>query len=300
MLVVVSTFFGVLLANFIIEVGLAGRVGAPLNPLMGVAGLPRELSIAALIGTMDGRAGHSIVSSLRRKNEIGDEAVIAYNLTTMPLAFISILLKFYMPVVLAALGLVAGGAFLILTFISSLIGMFIGILYGRRKLSDGKRLRLKQRTGKKSRGEAFRSSFSRAVGMTKYVFKRYIVVILLLLVLTRTGFFDWIAKAIQGLTVTGLSPHSLVALSTCAVSPIAGIFMVGDMLRGGLVGIRETLLVLIIGRLLFTLAFEYPRHSFPFYVSMYPAKLAAKLTLTLMLTTVLSTPVLIFITLAAF
>jgi len=51
----------------------------------------------------------------------------------------------------------------------------------------------------------------------------------------------------------------------------------------------------LIGRFLFISIMDYPRHSFPFYASIFPVKLASKLVLVGIAVNALSTPILITI-----
>jgi len=97
-------------------------------------------------------------------------------------------------------------------------------------------------------------------------------------------FFDWLKSAFQSyISTMGFSLEFALILSVQSISPTMGILAAGEMLRQCLIGVKETLLVLILGRLIFLIVFDYPRHSFPFYVSMYPTKLAAKPTMTTLL-----------------
>ncbi len=84
-----------------------------------------------------------------------------------------------------------------------------------------------------------------------------------------------------------------VILSVQSVSPTIGVLTAGEILRQRLISIKEILVALFLGRLIFLIIFDYPRHSFPFYASMYPIKLAAKITTASLLVHVIATPILL-------
>lgn len=63
------------------------------------------------------------------------------------------------------------------------------------------------------------------------------------------------------------------------ISPISAVLTAGELLRNGLIGVKECLIVLSIGKLLFLIVMDYPRHSFLLYASFFPARLASKLVL---------------------
>jgi len=93
--------------------------------------------------------------------------------------------------------------------------------------------------------------------------------------------------------VLPISPAILTVAATYAATPIAGYQLAGSMLLKGLLTVKEVLIALFLGRTFFGVVSEYPRHSFPFYISIYPVKLAAKLTAILLLYTIVSSTVMI-------
>lgn len=289
-----STFVGVFIAYILMEIGLAEKISKPLKPLMKACKLPKELSIPAMMGVLDHKAEHSVISSLRKNNLLNDSAVLAYNLATMPLSFVFFFFKLYLPVVIVSLGLYVGLLYIAFSLLTSMVAMIVGIAYGRVKL-ECKSINIPQKIDSPVKKKTVaKNSLKKAMGMTTYVIKRYILVLITMTALTFVGFFDWLKVVIQSYTSSiGFSPEFAFILSVQSVNPTIGILTAGEILRKSLISIKEVLIALLLGRLLFLIIFDYPRHSFPFYVSMYPAKLAAKLTMALILVQAIATPILL-------
>ncbi|MDI9610729.1 MAG: hypothetical protein QFX36_05315, partial [Archaeoglobales archaeon] len=76
-------------------------------------------------------------------------------------------------------------------------------------------------------------------------------------------------------------------------SPMSAVLTAGEFLRNGLIDVKESLIALLIGRFLFIAIMDYPRHSLPFYASIFPVKLASKLVLAGILVNAFATPILV-------
>lgn len=284
---ITATFLGVLAANILIQLGYIEKAGFIFVPLMRAAKLPKQLSFPALVGVIDGRAEHSIVSSYMRQSRIGETEVIAYNLVTTPIAVLFYLYRYYLPVYIVSLGLIVGGIYILLSFISSLVAFLIGVIYGRLKIR-GANIPVENRLGKVRRKD-IRDCIKSAASTTLYIAKRYIVITIILLILDYFGIFSQLQLILKAAKIP-LSPQGLAIVTTQIASPTAGVLMAGELLKNGSITVKEALVALILGRFLFLLSQDYPRASFPFYASMYSMGTAAKLVLFSALATSISTP----------
>ncbi|MCS7130467.1 MAG: hypothetical protein NZ872_03505 [Archaeoglobaceae archaeon] len=291
----VACFLGVFLANLILEFGLANFFSKPLAPLMRSANLPEIFSVPAMISAIDVRGGLSIVGSLREKNGIDDSTVVAYKLVTRPFSTVFFLFRYYLPISLAALGFFAGSAYIALSFASAFICMLIGIFYGRLRVKKIE-VNLELPKNSKNRNDVIKSSLSSAIEMTKKVVSRYIVITVLITLLLFAGFFDLISKTVDAYTKQfGFSSNFAVLISIHLFSPMSSVLTAGEFLRNGLISVKECLIALLIGRFLFIAIMDYPRHSLPFYASIFPVKLASKLVLAGIVSNAIATPILIAI-----
>jgi len=288
-----ACFLGVFLANLILEFGLAKLISKPLAQLMRFANLPAVFSIPAIISTIDVRGGLSIVGSLKEKNGIEDSAVIAYKLVTRPFSTVFFLFRYYLPVSIAALGFFVGSIYIALSFASAFICMLIGIAYGRLKV---RKAEFEIEMPENSKGNGVKSSFKSALEMTKKVVSRYVVVLAVVSLLVYYGFFDFLSQSIDVHTKQlGFSSNFALLISIHIASPMSSVLTAGEFLKNGLISVKECLIALIIGRFLFIAIMDYPRHSLPFYASIFPLKLASKLVMAGIAVNAIATPILIAI-----
>ncbi len=290
-----ACFFGVFIANLIFEFGLSNLISKPIIPLMKIANLPSMLSIPALISIIDVRGGLSIISSI--KDKVDDSVIIAYKLVTRPFSIIPLLLRNYLPVSIIALGLFIGSFYVSFIFISALISMIFGIIYGKLKIkkiySD---LELMSNNEKRKKIDIIKNSLKIAINTTKKIISKYIIIILVVSFLIDMGFFNIISDKLDiFIRQFGFSSNSAILISIHTISPISSILTAGEFLKNELINIKECLIALLIGRLLFIMIMDYPRHSFPFYISFFPVKLAFKLVTIEIIINIIITPILIAI-----
>ncbi|MCS7144450.1 MAG: hypothetical protein NZ879_05455 [Archaeoglobaceae archaeon] len=296
----IACFLGVFLASLILEFGFARVISRPLAPLMRSANLPEIFSIPAIISTIDVRGGLSIVGSLKEKNGIDDSTVIAYKLVTRPFSTVFFLFRYYLPVSLAALGFFVGSAYIALSFASALICMLIGIVYGRLRVKRAE-ISLELPKNSKNRNDVLKSSFNSAIDMTKKVVLRYVVITVIITLLLLAGFFDLVSERLDIYTKQfGFSSNFAALISIHIFSPMSSVLTAGEFLRNGLISVRECLIALLVGRFLFIAIMDYPRHSLPFYASIFPIKLASKLVLAGIAVNAVATPILILLVLLVF
>jgi hypothetical protein len=296
----IACFIGVFMANLLVELGLARLISRPLAPLMKLANLPPVFSVAAIVSIVDIRGGLSIVGSLREKNGIEDSAVVAYKLVTRPFSTVFFLLRYYLPISLAALGLFVGSIYIALSFATAFISMALGILYGRIRVKKPL-AELKLPEKRKEKGDALRESLKSAAEMTKKVLIRYTIITAIISVLIFFGFFELLSKEFDIYTKQlGFSSNFAALISIHIFSPMSSVLTAGELLRNGLISVQECLVALLIGRFLFTAIMDYPRHSLPFYASIFPMKLASKLVIAGIAVNAIATPILIAIVLLSF
>jgi len=296
----IACFLGVFIANLLIELGLARLISRPVAPLMELANLPTVFSVAAIVSIVDVRGGLSIVGSLREKNGIEDSAVVAYKLVARPFSTVFFLLRYYLPISLAALGLFVGSIYIALSFATAFISMALGIIYGRIKVRKPL-AELKLPEERKDKGDAVRESLKSAAEMTKKVLIRYTIITAIISVLIFFGFFELLSKEVDIYTKQfGFSSNFAALISIHIFSPMSSVLTAGELLRNGLISVQECLVALLIGRFLFTAIMDYPRHSLPFYASIFPMKLASKLVIAGIAVNAIATPILIAIVLLSF
>ncbi|MCQ5341300.1 MAG: hypothetical protein NO483_06330 [Candidatus Methanomethylicia archaeon] len=290
----IACFLGVFIANLIFEFSLIQLISKPIIPIMKIANLPTILSIPTLISIIDIRGGLSIISSIKHK--IDDSVVISYKLVTRPFSIIPLLIRNYLPISIISLGLFTGSFYIILIFISALISMIIGIIYGRLKIKKSYDLELISNNKEKRKIDTIKNSLNLAIDTTKKIIPKYVIIISIISLLISMGFFNTISDKLDiFIRQFGFSSSSTLLISIHTISPTSSILTAGELLKNGLISIKECLLALLIGRLLFIIVMDYPRHSFPFYVSFFPVKLAFKLVTIEIIINIIITPILMII-----
>ncbi len=296
----IACFLGVFLANILVELGFARIISKPLAPLMRLANLPPVFSVPAIVSIVDIRGGLSIVGSIRDKNGLEDSAVVAYKLVTRPFSTVFFLFRYYLPISIAALGLFVGSIYIALSFATAFISMVIGIIYGRIKVKKSL-TGLEIPESSKKGNDAVKKSLNSAIEMTKKVLVRYTVITVIISTLVFLGFFDMLSKEVDVYTrQLGFSSNFAALVSIHIFSPMSSVLTAGEFLRNGLISVEECLVALLIGRFLFTAIMDYPRHSLPFYASIFPMKLATKLVMAGIIVNAIATPLLITIVLLGF
>jgi len=284
-----TVFLGVFVADVLAQRGLFIKLGAPFRFVVRIAGLPLQLSSVLTVGLIDSRAEHSILSTLYKEGKIGDRHVMSYTMMAMPFSGTRLLIQYTLPTAVALLGVDMGLMYFLLMVIALLVAIAIGVVIGR----TSPKLQISVDELEARRGAAsYKAAAKKALRMCYRVGIRYVVVYTVVTALFFAGVFTYVenlGKAITAYTPLGVYPVTIAVLYS--TSPIAAMALAGELASKGLATAKEALMRLILGRLFFAVISEYPRHSFPFYVSFYPVKLAAKLTALLILNTAVSVPV---------
>jgi hypothetical protein len=122
------------------------------------------------------------------------------------------------------------------------------------------------------------------------------ITIIVLMILMHFGAFEALGEYIAPvLHPVGLSPQSIIVISTQIASPTAGMVMAGEMFRNDLFTSKGVFLTLFIGLLLFVSIIDFLKNVFPIFTSIYGVKFASKL-VTVELSVFIGTTLFIIIT----
>ncbi len=277
-------FVGGLAANLAVELGFAKQLARLASPLLKAARLPEQLSVPIAMIPLEPRIGHAMLSAMLERGEVGDREVVISTFITLPLVIVVFFIpRFYIPVALPALGFTVAGLYVLCILMVSAAKMAFSIAYARsskptKPYATSTPLSLGDGAARPSFKEALRSSISFASSLTKKVATRMLAVVAFLVAAAYLGLFTLINEALSGLLSFTKLPGQVIAIATTsAISSIAGMALAGAMMAQASITQKEALLGLLLGSLLFRLSSEYPRHSFPFYASVYPVRLAFKL-----------------------
>ena len=277
---IVYIFIGILIANLVLELGLSKYMAKPFEPIVKTAKMPRSLSSILALSIVDSRAAHAALSSLHGRGLLSDWNVVTCFMIMTPFGAVPLLARHFMPVAYAVLGPYIATLYLIIVFSSLFMRMAIGIIVARRikwkSDVDGPISSVSVNNKKK---DAVKAAIKTAMRFTLRIGVRLFLVSWILIILTYFGFFDYLNELIRPLISNlGLRGEVAAIAGTRAFSPVAGLYVAGQLMEAQHLTVKEVLVGLVFGTLLFLLTSDYPRHTFPYYSSIYNVKLAAKLT----------------------
>jgi len=274
-----SSMAGLFLACLLNEYGLLRRAGPAVKALLRPVGLPDFVFPAVASAMVNAyRAEHMIIYDYYSRGLLSEDAVVFYVLASGYLRAVGALLHVG-PIALAALGPI-GLIYLALLYIKYVLNTVIGLVYGRvrgiRIVNAQVGPSLMSNHGS---GNRLKPCFTRSLRVTLRVLPRFLIVIITVLLLEYFGVFTALGHYLivnAGVLSYFLSPASITVLSTAIASPSASYFVAASLFRHGQLSLKFLLIALLLGSTINGLTIGLMRHSLPFYLSIYPPKLAVK------------------------
>lgn len=301
------TFIGAFLSHLLQELGIFRKIEPCVKNFTKIFNIPTFLIPAVISCFINLRLEHVIVYSYYSKGYFDDKYLIYYNLLMSPLRHVNIMLCYSIPISISALGFYTGSIYLALLYIKSLLTALLGIIYGfvfvkPKILSEIEELGsniLKIEERKKFR-IVLKNSISYGLRILKRLSIRFGIIISIMFLLTIFGIFqlinDYLSILIKPLFEQFNFKSEFITLVIVAtVYPMIAPFIGGSFLESNLLTPKDVIIALLLGGMLFMIFFDFTRHSFPFYASIYPIKIAVKLTLSLIIANVITTPIVILI-----
>lgn len=284
-----SSIVGLFIACLLNGSGLVRKAERLIRPLLGPAGLPPSLLPAIVSAIVNAsRAEHMIIYDYYKRGLMDDDGVVYYVISTGYLRGVGVVLLHVGPVVLAALGPALGSIYLALLYLKYVINSLIGIAYGKVK-----RVRITGPNVDPSPGAfgargctkalAHRCSL-RALRVALSVLPKFAIIMAVVLALEQldvfSAFAGYIVKSLGTYAGILLSPAAITVLTTAIVSPSAAYFVGSSLLAHGQLSSVLLITALMAGSTIGGLTIGLTRHSLPFYLSIYPPKLALRIGLT--------------------
>ncbi|GEM_PF-4087115 len=302
------TYFGAFLSNLLHELGIFRRIEPYLEPFVKFLKVPTFLLPAIISSLINLRLEHVIVYSFYSKGLINDKFIIYYNLIMSPLRHIHLMMCYLIPISIPTLGLYAGLLYVMFLFTKSLLTAILGYIYGMfirknyiinyHNLEADTSLFLPHES--KNIKTCISTSLRYSLKLLKRLSIRFLIVMSIMLILILLGIFQLLNHYLENLLKPIFQQYnfkseliSVIVIST--IYPMIAPFIAGSFLASDVLSIKEVLLGLLLGSMLFMVFFDFTRHSFPFFASIYPLKLAFKLSLSLVIASVITTPILIAI-----
>ncbi len=272
--------------------------------------IPHYMMSAVVLSLVNSRIEHTIAYDNYRQGLINDWYLVYYNLVLSPLRLINISITYIAPQVLIALGMYAGILYILFMFLKSILTSLIAVVYYRlfkRKIKvidyhecveDSVRLDYPDVKRRKFSLDMIKRGFLNSLNILKSLAPKFFIILAIISILYIFNVFTYlntIFREILQMFDFLTNSQMLTIISIGCVSPSLATYIAGSMLISGMLSVKEVLISLYIGNMLFILFFDFIKHSFPFYVSIYPVKVAYKLTLSIILSTLITTPIILLI-----
>ena len=274
--VLVTIFLGLFFAGMLLELGLLRRISVISRPLVAVAHLPEICASSFIVSLGSTVAANSMVARFHKDDLIQPKEVFLCTMVNSIPAYIREIFTYQIPVVVPALGLVAGGLYAMVFMVTGLGQDSCGD-HIRKNHAWGKDhcSRRSQRSIEKPSLSGVIPAASRALQGMGRTFLRigvvYLVMTFLVFVLRERGFFE--AMNVLPLAATFRIPgESIVPLTTYVASPILGITMLGPMIHSGSLTVVQAMIVLMLGSMFMLPVFAL-RSMVPNYTALFGPRL---------------------------
>ncbi len=299
----IATFIALVLACILVEIGVFYSIGRLFKPLVKPVKLPPETAIPIATRIFSPTAFHGMLATLYKEGVVTSNEIITTIFISQVPQRIYHLLRFYLPIVLPVLGPVLGLYYIALTFIITAFYLLFGIVYGRITGRSTNYSTLPSNTTDttvkdysiKLNREVLKKGFKNGVKIFTNIAWRmaiaYVIVTILIFIDAFRTISVMLAPYVSGL----FSEPSAAAISaTTIISPLVALPMAGDMYIKGILGLRDCLIALYIGRTIFIAINDLPR-AVPVYVGMYGTKIGTKVFILMEITSVISNLIVIAI-----
>jgi hypothetical protein len=263
---------GIILANIIVEFGLANFLYRLIKPLIKISNLSGEVGMSAVIRTLSPSAGYSVLSEYYKKGKITEREIILTTMLTTFLFDLSKLPKYYIPVAIPLLGYSLALKFILIKMGASFLQTLSAIIYGRIYFTPRvyEEEEIEQDRDIK---RALKDSF----GTIIKVVPSFLIAIFLASLLVKYGLLNIISGITAPMTrILGLPGEAVVIVATQLASLPAGYAMAGEFLRDNILTEKQALLTIIIG-LIITAPRIFLQYSLPVTTSLFGSRLGIKI-----------------------
>ena len=265
-------FLGLFLASFMMEMGVVTHLSRFARPFVKVAHLPEANASAFIVSLGSTVAANGIVAGFKKEGVFTDNEVILCTILNGIPFYMREIFTYQIPIVIPALGLVVGGLYGMVFFVTVLVKFLLVVLLGRLFLEERSYGGCETPTIKL--GNIGSAAFNAFRGQTR-IFSRialaYFCMSLLVFYLTDRGSFQAF-DVIPLADLFGLPVESIVPLTTYVASPILGISLLGPMIHSSSISTVQAMIILMLGSM-FMLPIFALRTTVPNYTAIFGMRL---------------------------
>ncbi len=273
--VLLTIFLGLFFAGMLLELGALNQISVLSRPLVSFAHLPDVCASSFVVSLGSTVAANSMIARFREDELMQPKEVFLCTMANSIPAYIREIFTYQIPIVVPALGLVAGGLYASVFMVTALVKISVVILLGRFMLGEQTRtMEICSLTKKVSIASIPQAAFL-AVQNQARIFGRiavaYLIMTFLIFVLRDRGFFETMSVLpLAGLF--GIPKESIIPLTTYVASPVLGITMLGPMIHSGSLTVVQAMIVLMLGSM-FMLPIFALRSMVPNYTAFFGPRL---------------------------
>ncbi len=265
---------GVLIMDFVVEMGWVKKLGFLTSPLMRFGNLREEIGLSFLTSFGSSAAGNSMIAKLHYDNHIDrKETIIATMVNSFPSSIV--LSRDLLPVVVTLLGttgLIYLGIVVLIGFLKTLIALLAARLLLTPK-PFGEMHYTTEKVG-------YREASVRALRRSRHSLTRIILTLIILSILVfqlmETGIFDWAASAMQdSFLVRYVHVEGLPIIAGWFASNIAAYTIAGNLLEAQMLSPKDIIVALLVGRILASVV--RIRTMLPYYAGIFKPELGVRI-----------------------
>ncbi|WP_342591047.1 nucleoside recognition domain-containing protein [Methanohalophilus levihalophilus] len=272
--VIPPIIIGVLVMDFVVEMGWVKKIGFIASPLMRFGHLREEIGLSFITSFGSSAAGNSMIARLHDDNHIDRrETIVATMVNSFPSSIV--LSRDLLPVVVTLLG-TTGLIYLGIVILIGFLKTLMALLAARFLLTPRSFEEIHYHREKISYREGVSKTLRRSKPSLTRITLTLIVVSILVFQLMETGIFDWIASIMRESFLVGYVPaEGLPIIAGWFASNIAAYTIAGNLMTADILSTRDIILALLVGRVLASI----PRikSMMPYYVGIFRPNLGIRI-----------------------
>jgi hypothetical protein len=273
--VLLTIFFGLFFAGMLLELGVLNHISVLSRPLVAIAYLPDVCASSFVVSLGSTVAANSMIARFKEEELMQPKEVFLCTMVNSIPAYIREIFTYQIPIVVPALGMVAGGLYASVFMVTALVKISIVIILGRFMLRRKPHSQKTCSVTKKISMASIPQAASLAVHSQARIFARiaaaYLIMTFFIFVLKDRGFFEMMSiLPLAGFF--GIPGESIVPLTTYVASPVLGITMLGPMIHSGSLTVVQAMIVLMLGSMFMLPVFAL-RSMVPNYTALFGPRL---------------------------
>jgi hypothetical protein len=276
--IVSAVSFGYILAALLVETGTVNWIGLKTLSLSKF-GLHPLLTNVPVLYLITPRAAHVTASKLLKEGKIEPVdlylAILASNLP-MRLMF---LYRYYLPVLLPLIGIIAVYYALLRLFFDIIIFIFVSVVGKRRYRSA--QVEISKLDGFKPEVsvESLKRGIKKGIKEALLFLLKFTPLFLLVVFLIKNGIMNWLTVKLNPVFGSlGFNPLEITYITTAAISPPVAYGLIKLMVKEG-IRITHILGTMAVGNAMFSLLRSWWAYLLPYYVGLYPLRITLNLLL---------------------